>query len=292
MSSSKRQPSKQKRASQNKAQRTALQQRKVAASAEPVASSSSRSTSSGGGGGSLFGRLRGSMATPTPARGGGAGTARPARGAAAGSDQPIGYRPALVGLLAAGASLILCLVAIRVPVDRDGEIYTPERLAAEWTSSAVEVAQTNPDLTAKEVADDVETWTPDRHKDLIAKAVWPLSLALILPIIGAYFGFRAVAKRRPGKVVNRAMFATLLGAFLTQGLFLLFLPSVIGLGIASFQIRRAEMAALAESAANDPDRVVPADDDVIDAEVIEDAEVVEAEVVDVEVVEDDDPTQR
>jgi hypothetical protein len=273
------QPSKQKRASQNKAQRSALQQRKAAAQASPSSGSGSGSSSgSSGGGGGLFGRLRGSMspgaggggAGRTRATGGGSGGGGLARTRAAGAalrpNQPLGYRAALTGFLASLASLLLCVLAIRVPVDGGGDIYSPEGLAAEWVTSALDVAVANPTATAAEVADEVEVWTPNRDRELIGTAIWPLSLAFALPVIGSFAGFRAVSKRRPGKVVNRAMFATLLGAFLTQGLFLLFLPSVIGLGIASFQIRKAEVAAAQDAAAADQ----VDDGEVIDAEIVED----------------------
>ena len=40
--------------------------------------------------------------------------------------------------------------------------------------------------------------------------------------------------------MNRALYATLFGAVLTQGLLLLFLPVVLAVGVAMFQVRKAE----------------------------------------------------
>ncbi len=274
------QPSKQKRAQQNRNQRAALQQRKAAATA--AATSSSGSSASGGGGGGLFGRLRnaggarpaatgggggGASARPTAAARGGAGGGGLFGGGAARGDQPPGYRAALVGLLTAVAGLVVCITLVRVPVDGNGDVYSRERLAAEWTDSALQVAVANPDAPAAEVADDVEVWSPDREEELYAAALWPASLGLALPAIASFFGFRAVSRRRPSRIVNRAMFATLLGAFLSFQP-ILFLPAVIGIGIASFQIRKAEVQAIQEAQAADPDRLD--EDDVIDAEVVDD----------------------
>ncbi|MDP1820985.1 MAG: hypothetical protein Q8K58_13995 [Acidimicrobiales bacterium] len=283
MPSSKRQPSKQKRASQNRAQRAALSVRRDAASAP--SSTSSSSGSGGDGRSSLLGRLRGaSFATPAAPPSGD----RAADRAAARSAQPVGYRAALSGVMAAGAGLLLCLVFIKVPVTDDGDLYTKERLSAEWSDTARRAAVEAPDATADDLVDDIDEWAPDRSKDLLAKALWPYSAFIILPVIGAVLGFRAVSRRRPSKVISRAMFATLFGAFLTQGLFLIFLPSILALGVAMFQVRKYETAVAAAAAtavAEGGGDVIDAD--VIDADIVDDPDdpdstpdVVNAEVVD------------
>jgi hypothetical protein len=71
----------------------------------------------------------------------------------------------------------------------------------------------------------------------------------VLPLGGAALAFRSVRRRSPSKIVNRALYATLFGAVLTQGLMLLFLPVVVGVGVAMFQVRKAEVAAAADSGA-------------------------------------------
>jgi len=281
---SKRQPSKQKRASQNRAQRAALSARRDNASAPP-------SKGSGGGSGgrpSLLGRLRGSSAT-TPARSTSSSTSTSSpteRRAEARAAQPVGYRAALSGVMAAGAALLLCLVFIKVPVTTDGDLYTKERLVAEWSDTALRSSVAEPAATASQLAADIDEWAPDRSKDLLAKALWPYSAFIALPVIASVLGFRAVSRRQPSKIISRAMFATLFGAVLTQGLFLIFLPSILALGVAMFQVRKYETTLAAAAAAEGA-----ADGDVIDADVI-DADVVEddAEVVEVEaeVVDDDD----
>ena len=102
--------------------------------------------------------------------------------------------------------------------------------------------QENPDATAEQVVDGVEDWTPNGEEPY-GKAYFPLSLGLVLPVIGAGLAFRAVSRRAPAKVVNRAMYVTLFGTLLNAQLLFVFLPTVVGIGIAAFQVRKAEVAA-------------------------------------------------
>ena len=85
------------------------------------------------------------------------------------------------------------------------------------------------------------------------KAAWPLSLGLLLPVIGAGLAFRAVSKRSPAKVVNRTMYVTLFGTLLNAPAALPVPPTVIGIGIAAFQVRKAELAAADAAEAGDGD---------------------------------------
>lgn len=254
-------PSKQKRAAQNRAERAARAARTTNAAAEPARPVAPRTTSAGGG--SLLSRLRsgGSTSGAASSASRGTGAARE-RAAARVPDQPPGYRAALSAVLAAAAGLMLCTVALRYPVNASGDVYTSESLAAEWSVSALRAAADQPDATAPEVARSIKEWTPGRSKATVAKALWPLSLALVLPLIGAGLGFQAVRKRSSAKVVNRALYATLFGAILTQGLLLLFLPAVLAMGVAMFQTRKAETIAAASSAP-------PAGDGVIDVEAVD-----------------------
>ena len=94
--STKRQPSKQRRQTQNQRQRAALEARRVNAAAAgevaagKVGGGAGSTSTSGSGGGSVFSRLRGARAT-----------GRAIRTGASGRTQPPGYRAALSGLLAA-----------------------------------------------------------------------------------------------------------------------------------------------------------------------------------------------
>ncbi|MGQ0830094.1 MAG: hypothetical protein ACT4OV_00275 [Microthrixaceae bacterium] len=246
-------PSKQKRAAQNRSQRAARAERVLNANAAPSATpvrGPSASRSAGSSGGSLLSRLRGGGAgrgassTATPRQ-----SAR-ARGAALRADQPPGYRAAMSALLAAAAAVMLCTVALRYPVDARGDVYTAETLAADWSISAARAVAAHPDDTAKEVAASVDSWAPDRSKETVAKALWPFSLSILLPLAGAGLGFQAVRKRSSAKTVNRALYATLLGAVLTQGLLMLFLPVVLAMGVAMYQVRKAEAIAAASGASD------------------------------------------
>ncbi len=234
-------PSKQKRAAQNRNERAALAARAANANATTNATPASpaRSSASPAGGGSLLSRLR--------TGGAGGGASRPTRGGRALPEQPPGYRTALSAVFAAAAALLLCTFALRYPVDATGDLYTREHLAADWSMTALRAVADAPDASAAEVADTIKVWTPGRDKETVVKALWPYSLAIVLPLIGAGLGLQAVRKRKPSKVVNRALYATLFGAVLTQGLLLLFLPVVLAMGVAMFQVRKAEAMAAASA---------------------------------------------
>lgn len=234
-----KQPSKQKRAAQNRNQRAAREARKAAANAPAPTRASTGGT--GGGGGGLFSRLRGSSGTASAA----ATTRRPSL-AEARAMQPPGYRAALSAVFAAVAALVLCAFLLRYPVDGEGDLYTSETLVADWVTTALDAAQAAPDLDAAELADSIDVWTPDRDDKTVLAALWPWSIATILPLIGAGITFWAVRRRAGSKVLNRALYATLFGAVLTQGLLLLFIPVVLAVGVAMFQVRKAEAQAMAE----------------------------------------------
>jgi len=260
-------PSKQKRAAQNRSQRAARAERvlnaNTAPSAGPAGGASESTRSPGPSGGSLLSRLR----SGGTARGTSSSTARPrqsarARGAALRADQPPGYRAAMSALLAAAAAVMLCTVALRYPVDARGDVYTGETLAADWSVSALRAVAAHPGDRAQEVVASIDDWAPDRSKDTVAKALWPYSLSILLPLGGAGLGFQAVRKRSSAKTVNRALYATLLGAVLTQGLLLLFLPVVLAMGVAMYQVRKAEAVAAASAATDviDVEEIVAGDE--------------------------------
>jgi hypothetical protein len=196
-----------------------------------------------------------------------------AQGAALRGEQPPGYRAAMSAVLAAVAAAVVCAVALRYPIDADGDLYTRESLVADWSITAADAAAAEPDGDAAAVVDSIDEWAPGRQQETVAKALWPYSLAIVLPIIGSGLGFHAVRRRSSSKVVNRALYATLFGAVLTQGLLLLFLPTVIAMGVAMYQVRKAEAMAASEAASDtvvtDAGTVIEveeADDDLIEDE--------------------------
>ncbi len=225
----------------------------------------------------MLSRFRGAKSAGRSARTSGSGTL------------PVGHRAALSALLAAIAAALVSSFLIPVQIGRDGEpITTQGELVAEWSISAQETLADAPDSTAAELSAAVDDWLPNGTEPFI-QANWPFSLLVFLPVVGTALGFRAVSKRSPAKVVNRTMYITMFGALLAGSqLLLIFLPAVIALGVAAYQVRKAEVQAQAEAQAAAPV------DDVIDVDEVVDAEVVEAEVVD-EVVDDavvDDPADE
>lgn len=152
-------------------------------------------------------------------------------------------------MIAAAAGLVLCTVALRYPVNARGDVYTPESLVADWSVTALRAAADQPAATPAKITASIDDWAPGRSKEPVAQALWPFSLTLALPLIGAGLGFHAVRRRSTSKVVNRALYATLFGAILTQSLLLLFLPVVLAMAVAMFQVRKAETIASASGAA-------------------------------------------
>ncbi len=178
--STKRQPSKQRRQTQNQRQRAALEARRANAAAAgevadgKVGAARGPRAPAAAGGGSVFSRLRGARTT-----------GRSIRAGASGKTQPPGYQFALSGLLAAVAAAVAGALLIPVAVDASGDQITSRgALVGEWTLSAWDVVQENPDATPEEVADLVEDWMPSGEEPY-GKAAWPLSLGLLLPVIGA-----------------------------------------------------------------------------------------------------------
>jgi hypothetical protein len=273
--STKRQPSKQRRQTQNQKQRAALEARRQAAAAGGVASGTAgeaATSSTASSGGSVLSRFRGAKSAGRSARTSGNGTL------------PVGHRAALSALLAAIAAALVSSFLIPVQIGRDGEpITTQAELVAEWSISAQEALADAPDSTSAQLSAAVDDWLPGGTEPFI-QANWPFSLLVFLPVVGTALGFRAVSKRSPAKVVNRTMYVTLFGALLAGSqLLLIFLPAVIALGVAAFQVRKAEVRAQAEAQA-----AAPAEDVIDVDEVVEADETIEVdEVVEVDEVADD-----
>ncbi len=174
-------------------------------------------------------------------------------------------------LLAAAAAAAVGSFFIRVPIDRAGDaISTRGALVAEWSRSALDEVREDPGASVEDVVGAVDDWSPGGEEPY-AQAVWPVSLGVLLPVVGAGLAFRAVSKRAPAKVVTRTMYVTLFGTLLAAQLLILFLPAVVGVAIAAFQVRKAEVAAQTAAAGDEP--VDAADDDVIEADEVQEDEV-------------------
>jgi hypothetical protein len=264
--STKRQPSKQRRQTLNQRQRAALEARRsnAAAGRVPDGKVGAATGSSGAGAGrSLLSRLRGASTAGRAVRTGGAPTST--------SGLPVGHRAAMSAMLAAAAAAAVGSFFIRLPIDRSGEaIGTPAAMVAEWSLSALEEVRGDPSASAEDTAGAIDDWTPGGEEPY-AQAAWPLSLGVLLPVVGAGLAFRAVSKRAPAKVVNRTMYVTLFGTLLAAQLLILFLPAVVGVAIAAFQVRKAEVAAQVAASTDD----AAADDGADADEVIEVEEAVE-----------------
>ena len=193
-----------------------------------------------------------------------------------GTAPPPGHRAALSALLAAVAGAVVGALLISVPVDASGDAITSSSaLVGEYTLSAWDTLQDSPDATADDVVDAVDDWTPN-GEERYGIATWPLSLLLLLPVAASALAFQAVAKRKSAKTVMGALYATLFGALLSQQL-IIFIPTVIGVGIASYQVRKAEAAAtfaaqVMEGGDGGDDDEDWDDDDIIDVEEAIDAE--------------------
>ncbi|MDP1806563.1 MAG: hypothetical protein Q8K72_15410, partial [Acidimicrobiales bacterium] len=173
-------------------------------------------------------------------------------------------RAALSALFASVAAVVLCLVAVPVAVNGDGDLYTRESLAVTWSATAAGAALATPAATPAELVKAIDQWTPDRETTPALVALWPWSIAVVLPVLGSFFGFQAVRQRKPSRSVSRAMFLTVLGVLTTTQLAFLFLPSVIALAVAMYQVRKGEVAAASVTGGS------PTTGEVVEAQVVED----------------------
>ena len=237
--STKRQPSKQRRQTQNQKQRAALEARAAAAAAaapgrQRRAAVESSSTEP------VAARV-GALAVPGRQRPPGE-PIRTGRGRAS----PVGHRAALSALLAAIAAAVVGLVP--VPGARRPQRRRPSRsrtcarrrVVAQRPGGA---SPTHPDATADELAASVDDWMPGGTEPYI-QAFWPISLA----VVPAGHRHRAWASgpcrgaRRPRSSTARCTSRCSAPCSPSQ-LLLVFLPAVISLAVAAFQVRKAEVAA-------------------------------------------------
>jgi hypothetical protein len=207
---SKRDPAKQRRQAENRAQRVAREARREAANrprTRPAEPSSARAEQS--------------SEADRPTR------PRRARGGAF-AGKPPGYRAAFLALLFSIGSF--ASVAISNPeVDEDGRAYS-------FT-----------ELTEIQEARDAGEGIPEERRNGLA-AAWPLSALLVLPIgVGALAVVAGQRAADPTRAWMRCMFGAvvfaLLAARIPPGYTVLYFPMVIALGVATFQSRKAQAQA-------------------------------------------------
>ncbi|HEY7073514.1 MAG TPA: hypothetical protein VH479_25535 [Acidimicrobiales bacterium] len=270
----KRQDSKQRRAARNRASRDALAARRenvVSSRTAASSSSSSSSKSSSKSGSTRSGGSRRSAAPPPEA-------AAPTRTFL---GLPLG-RPGDMAVLLAVPFAILSSVFLlfsKVPVDDRGEPIPPSFGGAARLARETVTGQPLPDHSQTQLAAHGAT----------------VLLFLLLPV-GVTLFAALYANRRPDRArwLTYTMMGMALVVFFAFGFF--FLPSLIALGVGSFQARRADLPARIAERVVPPERsrrgrrVIDAESREVDEdEPIED-EVSEEELVDDEPVDgEDDP---
>jgi hypothetical protein len=260
----KRNASKQRRAARNRASREAL-----AARRENVVASAANPTRSSGGGanGSTQGARRGAAAT--------AGASGPPPSGLMGmvrSRRP-GDRAVLLSVLFAIVSVIF-LLFVKVDVDDRGDAIPPNYGGV--TLLAREAITGEP--------------VPDRTETLLSASGPGIFAIMALPVLVTLFAFWGNRRPDRGRMLTFALFGMLAAVLVTGGLGIYFLPSLIAIGFASFQVRRLEMPA---RTAERPAPRARRRGKVIDAESREAGadDVVDDDVVDADVVDEEPPPQ-
>jgi uncharacterized membrane protein YkvA (DUF1232 family) len=252
----KRQDSKQRRAARNRASREALAARREnAVAAQTAASSSSSSSSSGSGRSGGAGRSSGPTASASaPPPSGVMGMIR--------SRRP-GDRAVLASVVLALVGSVFVLVFAKVPVDDRGEPFPLQFGGVAHVAREVVTGQP----------------LPDRSESQLAANGPGILLFLLLPLVMTLF-VALYANRRPDRArwLTYSMIGMAIIVLLPSAV--VFLPSLIALGVASFQVRRADLPArIAERAVPSERsrrgrRVIDAESrDVSEDEPIEDAPV-------------------
>jgi hypothetical protein len=286
---SKRQPAKQRRAAENRAKRAALAARTERAS-QPRATSTSGSSRTSGSSGSRS--RRGGAPTKAPGVLPEAGLG----GGLAGWKEWFGFgasRPRGAGVLAALIALVAAVVAyigtpfLRVSVDDRDEVLPAGVNAFRGLYLETRSYLTGHEVTARSIS----------ALDAQGPGLFLILAVPLLVVVGTVVAFRRTGRSLPltiGMLVL-AVLVLLLG-------FTVFLAAMIALAVASFQVRKVEMAErMAERAGTPParrrrrdeppDEEEPADevqDEYVDDEDLDDEEYDEYEDLDDEDLDDED----
>ena len=241
----KRQTSKQRRASRNRASRDALAARRTNAVTGETSSGSSRAASAGS-----TSAGSGTTADATAGRTGFGGLL-----GSRGSRRP-GDLAVMVALGLAIVSAVSVLFFTKVPVDDRGE---PLPRTFQGVAVAAREAITGQQL-------------PDNEESLLEASGPGVILYLALPVAVAAFAFWANRRPDRSRLLTFALVA-MAGLVLFLGGYFFF-PTLVALAVASFQIRRADMPArVAERVAPTRGRrgVIDAESEELDDEPIDDA---------------------
>jgi hypothetical protein len=214
----KRQTSKQRRAARNRASRDALAARRTNAVTAATTASAASATS---------GRSAASSSTATGGSGDAPAAPRTFLSGLRGDRRP-GDRAVLVAFALSIVSAIAVLF-LRVPVDDRGEpLPTQFRGVAKLAREAV---------TGEPFADRTKTLLDASGPGVLPFVVLPIAVA----------AFAVWANRRPdrSRMLTFALLAMAGAVILSGGIGMLFLPSLITLAVASFQIRKADAPARA-----------------------------------------------
>jgi hypothetical protein len=226
----KRQPSKQRRAARNRANRSALAARRenaeVAATARPAPAAAANGTRGSNGaagarpvGGSLLGRFLGGAGT--------AGTTGPA--GATGTASPKVGRIATAMALAFAIGGGLLALTLDVPVDDRGEA-----LPRTFQKLAVEARER---VTGADIGDQSRSVL-----DVVGPSVL---LQIAVPILVTAFAVWAVRRPNRSRLLTFAMLAMAGAVILNTTLGALFFPALIALAVAGFRVRKADMPSVA-----------------------------------------------
>jgi uncharacterized membrane protein YkvA (DUF1232 family) len=213
----KRNDSKQRRAARNRASRDAL-----AARRDNVASATTSPSSTGGG----TGRAGGGGSGGPAAAAAGASAAPPTGLAAILRSRRPGDRAVLLAVAFSVVSVIF-LLFVKVDVDDRGEAIPP-------TFGGVTV------LAREAVTGEP---VPDKTESLLSASGPGIIAVMALPVLVTLFAFWGNRRPDRGRMLTFAMFGMLAAVLVTGGLGIYFLPSLIAIGFASFQVRRLEMPA-------------------------------------------------
>jgi hypothetical protein len=217
----KRQTSKQRRAARNRASRDALTARRTNAVTSATSPSTSRASSAG-----PAGAGSGTAATAAAGRTGFGGLL------GAGGRRRPGDLAVLVALvLAIGAAVVVLFQ--RVDVDDRGE-----PLPAAFKGVAVLAIEAS------------GRGVPDSSASLIDAYGAGILLPVALPVAVAAFAFWANRRPNRSRALTYTMVAMAVAILFSAGIGTFFLPSLIALGFATYQVRKADMPArVAEKAA-------------------------------------------
>ncbi len=268
---SKRDPGKQGRQARNQARRQAGAVRRDYAAASSQSAAGDAGTGSGTTGSTASTDTASSTGPVQAASGWMRG--RAPRTGVTGGNRPVGWRAALASVLMATVAFGL-LVFNQVTVDADDKAIPATELSSDYRVAKFAVVSGLDEPVGEEgpsaAVDEAKAGHDEKANAFVA--YWPVSLLFPVPIIIAGLALWMI---HTGRATGRNLMFCLFGMFFASiltGVF--FLPALVALGVANFQVRRAEAAGLALARADAGDGPA-AGGDVIE---VDEAELDEAEL--------------